>query len=470
MATRVVQVPLAQTDWRDATEPLVSVGRRREQAVPEEAEAQAARAETGANAASVVLAAQEAAFFRKVNLAPMVAGVPMATSAFKVVTERSAWQAAEEKMNALAFCSLAVRGVVLEAAVARAVVLAEADMAAVAVAAPVAILSTYKTVATVPTVDLAETAVEAPTESMAVAVRPAAQVREPSSFELKGKSFSPVRSLPRAQMETHSFQSRLHSFSVKMAIRAAREVSARLSFLRVRPVAVVAAEATEAEVVLPDVALTVAEEAEEAEARAGRVVIADSVTNTGLISANAGSQESFAGSGGDVLNPFIIDSPTSTPNVIGLKGGADGYGIYQDIDANDNFFASVNLNAPNDAIAAILLSNQTPLGDEYDNHLSLSLINLSSATLTDVGLGITAGNDSLTANPIQSRGFKNNPLFGGGGPKTLTGLGGNEVYTTLVPDSSLRYNFTASGLSLSEMLTDGAFVYLRASSGLTGGL
>ncbi len=203
-------------------------------------------------------------------------------------------------------------------------------------------------------------------------------------------------------------------------------------------------------------------------ASAGRVVIADSVTNTGLISANAGSQESFAGSGGDVLNPFIIDSPTSTPNVIGLKGGADGYGIYQNIDANDNFFASVNLNAPNDAIAAILLSNQTPLGDEYDNHLSLSLINLSSATLTDVGLGITAGNDSLTANPIQSRGFKNNPLFGGGGPKTLTGLGGNEVYTTLVPDSSLRYNFTASGLSLSEMLTDGAFVYLRASSGLTG--
>jgi hypothetical protein len=262
MATRVVQVPLAQTDWRDATEPLVSVGRRREQAVPEEAEAQAARAETGANAASVVLAAQEAAFFRKVNLAPMVAGVPMATSAFKVVTERSAWQAAEEKMNALAFCSLAVRGVVLEAAVARAVVLAEADMAAVAVAAvvaaPVAILSTYKTV---PTVDLAVTAVEAPTESMAVVVR------EPSSFELKGKSFSPVRSLPRAQMETHSFQSRLHSFSVKMAIRAAREVSARLSFLRVQPVAVVAAEATEAEVVLPDVALTVAEEAE---ARAGR--------------------------------------------------------------------------------------------------------------------------------------------------------------------------------------------------------
>ena len=203
-------------------------------------------------------------------------------------------------------------------------------------------------------------------------------------------------------------------------------------------------------------------------ASVGRIVVADSVTNTDLVAATSGSLEVFSGAGGEVLNPFFLDGPVSTPNVIGLEGGADGFGIQQNVDADDNFFANINLNAPSDAVAAIFLSDETPLGQEYDGHLSLSLINLSSLDLSNVGLGITTSNDSLTTTGLQTRGFENNPAFGGGGAKTLQELGEGDVYTTLVPDSTFRFNFTASGLSLSETLSQGAFTFLRSSGGLLG--
>ena len=203
-------------------------------------------------------------------------------------------------------------------------------------------------------------------------------------------------------------------------------------------------------------------------ASVGRIVVADSVTNTDLVAATSGSLEVFSGQGGEVLNPFFLDGPVSTPNVIGLEGGADGFGIQQNVDADDNFFASINVNAPSDAVAAIFLSDETPLGQEYDGHLSLSLINLSSQDLSNVGLGITTSNDSTTTTTIQTRGFENNPAFGGDGAQTLQELGEDEVYTTLVPDSTFRFNFTASGLSLSETLSAGAFVFLRSPSGLLG--
>ena len=149
--------------------------------------------------------------------------------------------------------------------------------------------------------------------------------------------------------------------------------------------------------------------------------------------------------------------------MVDLVGGADVYGVKDDLNSLDSFFADVVSGAPAGAIAAIFNKNIGSSNDDYFNQNSIFFVNLTFASLTNPEWGFTTDSDGSFQEPLLTRGFSENPLFGGDGPDTLAALAPGAIYSTLIPDvGGYRVNASANGISLSNQFIDsnGTIVYL----------
>ena len=170
----------------------------------------------------------------------------------------------------------------------------------------------------------------------------------------------------------------------------------------------------------------------------GRYVVADNGDSLINIGFPAGAQiETFfqnnAGGGG--INPFIEGGTSVTSHLPGLVGGADVYGVVDGLDASDEVFDAVRAAAPAGALAAIVLANELPGVGGFFAQDALLLVNLTDTPLAAPELGVGAsGATSPAAAPLQTRGFAENPAFGGDGPDPLLSLAPSAVFATLVPE------------------------------------
>jgi len=173
----------------------------------------------------------------------------------------------------------------------------------------------------------------------------------------------------------------------------------------------------------------------------GRLVTGSNTPN-GVPTTIGASTTSFVGP--QAINPYVSGAPNNneTPLIAGLAGGADLFGFVSGGTpalANDTTVANAIANAPAGALVAVVrepmpagFANYSAGGVNFD---AVLFINLTSITLANPGLSL--GGSNLTAGattPLQLGGLASNPLFGGSGAyQTITGLGANSVWATLVP-------------------------------------
>ncbi|NOZ39263.1 MAG: hypothetical protein GXP24_03450, partial [Planctomycetes bacterium] len=148
------------------------------------------------------------------------------------------------------------------------------------------------------------------------------------------------------------------------------------------------------------------------------------------------------------------------------EGGADLYGLKAGQSISDPYFSSVVSGAPAGAIAAIYNQNIGSNNDNYLDQNSLFFLNLSGTTLTNPEWGLTIDSDGSFTAPLLTRGFAENPLFGGDGADTLTSLAPGAVYATIIPNftGGFKINASASGVGVTNQVIpnngDGTIIYL----------
>jgi hypothetical protein len=175
-----------------------------------------------------------------------------------------------------------------------------------------------------------------------------------------------------------------------------------------------------------------------------------------------------AGGGTKDSNPFVNATP-STPFIPNLPTvGAEIYGLgnvtptdvanalggaFPALDVNNNSVASAAA-----ALVRLSAGSLPSLAPNFPGYDLLLYVNLTGGgeNLPSMGVGGPLQN-------LLSRGWANNPFFGGAGAQLITTIGGYAVYGTLIPDSA-----SASG---QIQLTSGAVPvnYLSSTTGLTAG-
>ncbi len=193
----------------------------------------------------------------------------------------------------------------------------------------------------------------------------------------------------------------------------------------------------------PQQLLTVSPGAED-----GRFIFESNVAGGRPEPGNVTAQSSLTFEGPTEINPFIEGAATETPLIADLAGGAEGYGLLQDIGDFDSFLDDISSqlvgletldNAPSDALAAVVRLDVGPTGyaDDYSNHDMLLFINLSDQALDDPELGIVGNPASGFSTDLLTGGFMTDALFGGSGsPQALDALGVGQIWATLIPDSN----------------------------------
>ncbi|HMP07856.1 MAG TPA: hypothetical protein PJ982_16015, partial [Lacipirellulaceae bacterium] len=190
----------------------------------------------------------------------------------------------------------------------------------------------------------------------------------------------------------------------------------------------------------------------------GRFQIIDNQRNLTDFGTHFGNiPEQWTTLGGGRINPFVKGGETETPNIVGLAGGADAYGIYNGVNVLWPNFASILSDAPPSALAAVWRVNADPLFNEYFED-TLLLVNLRLSPLMEPRLGM--GVNHLI--PLLSGGFQTHPLFGGATPTVLNSLPPGAVYATSIPGHIDTVSVQTSGASLSNaLLSLGDVLYLQ---------
>lgn len=163
-------------------------------------------------------------------------------------------------------------------------------------------------------------------------------------------------------------------------------------------------------------------------------------------------------------NPF---AQTDTPRLPLLRDGAETFGLL-DRPARDLLGVVTGAGAgaiPSEGVLLALVNNPGTLLSEWSDVPGfdvLLVMNLSGQPLTNVNIGT---NDRIE--PIRRGGFMTDPRFGGHGPFIDPNLGPDDVFVTLVPES------TVSAVHLAFTSTDGfcdMTVPISEFASLPGGL
>lgn len=201
----------------------------------------------------------------------------------------------------------------------------------------------------------------------------------------------------------------------------------------------------------------------------GRFILA--ANNNAAIPDNLVGARTELYGGPTVVNPFIGNGQISTPRVADLVGGADGFGVLANLDANAPVFASLRADAPADARAAVFIPPAGVPGytDDFPGYELVLLVNFGG-TLNNPGMGLAA-TGGFTA-PLAQGGYARDPRFGGIGDVPLINLTGNSVYAFLVPEQYILtevVNVRADGADpLSATLALGGAAYLTGAPPLLG--
>ncbi len=151
------------------------------------------------------------------------------------------------------------------------------------------------------------------------------------------------------------------------------------------------------------------------------------------------------GEGTREINPHFA-SGDATPNIPGLSGGAEAFGL-TGLLSNDAQFSPILSSAPADSFAALHRLDTGPSGFDFnwDGYDMLLYMNLTGDSITDPKFGFGG---SGFEGALKSGGFVNDSLFGGSGDQTLDSLDGFGVYATLIPEDTT--DFSLSGLGSLE--------------------
>lgn len=132
-------------------------------------------------------------------------------------------------------------------------------------------------------------------------------------------------------------------------------------------------------------------------------------------------------------NPHIAGEP-QTPNLMGLVGGADTFGL---VDPSSFDLPGPIATAPPEWVACLLRLDEAPLPlVELPGFDVLLLVNLSHRAFMNPQLGV--GTSDFTTDLLE-RGFARLPEFGGSGASTITELQPGEIYATRIADDEARY-------------------------------
>jgi hypothetical protein len=167
-------------------------------------------------------------------------------------------------------------------------------------------------------------------------------------------------------------------------------------------------------------------------------------------------------------NPFLPNAQT-TPYLPDLMGGAEAYGVLQNVTAGSLSGYLKNVPAGSDE-AVLLLSKGLP-GEPYayNGYDLLLLVNLGATPLASPGLGVSSG---ISTTALLTGGYANDPDFGGAGPQPLAQLGVGQVYATLVPvgTTSVTASFVSGSRNFTAQLAGlaaGKPVYISSHRSLT---
>ncbi|MBX3438400.1 MAG: hypothetical protein KF861_12990, partial [Planctomycetaceae bacterium] len=195
----------------------------------------------------------------------------------------------------------------------------------------------------------------------------------------------------------------------------------------------------------------------------GRFLIGQNTADSGGYQTTGARVETFIGP--QSPNPFIANSPL-TPHILGLKEGAEAYGLLNQF-ANNLFarelITSDNVEtpgveglAPQGALAMLVRVDAGP-SSLFANYPGYDLVLI--AELGGVGLNGPRFGVGDVLQPLLDGGYLNDPSFGGTGTKVRSTLGPREVYAVLIPES-------ATTLQLGAAIGSGDFVVTQANVSL----
>jgi 6-phosphogluconolactonase (cycloisomerase 2 family) len=145
-------------------------------------------------------------------------------------------------------------------------------------------------------------------------------------------------------------------------------------------------------------------------------------------------------SGARVLNPFLSNDG-GVARIAGLAGGADVFGILPGV--ND---ADFDLTFDADALVAVIRLDTVPMPlignpsntDDYDGFDVVLFVNLTDVALSMPALTVLLGGSSAnTYDPLAVRGL--------GSLTTMSMIGPNEVWATLIPEETIEVNASLFG-------------------------
>ncbi|WP_413431152.1 beta-propeller fold lactonase family protein [Crateriforma spongiae] len=218
----------------------------------------------------------------------------------------------------------------------------------------------------------------------------------------------------------------------------------------------------------------------------GRLIIG---AHAGL-EAIAGGASPLVESSGDVLtmpesrlpasllnqNPFVDGSP-HVPRLTDLIGGADAYGVLDQVTSAD--LPDVDTSGNPDAVVAVLrldsldTDNDASTSEVYAGYDVLVFANLTSLPIDAPEIGVIVDDEAPTfSRQLSTGGVAVNQQFGGtpgtgtGGGHALTALDGGQVWAMLIPETPIRVTASVAGqyTRIDDLeLPSGGVAYLRGA-------
>lgn len=186
----------------------------------------------------------------------------------------------------------------------------------------------------------------------------------------------------------------------------------------------------------------------------GRVIVGSNAGTGNLSLSGVATSVTTAGSAG--VNPFLFGASTgqATPNLPGLQGGAEAFGLLSGPDA-----ASVLGLMGHEGYAAfyrfdnLLGKGIGSLDYDFQGYDVVLLVNGGGDILNPkVGLGGSAADNSAS---LLLGGWANDELFGGQGDLSLNVLRSGDVYVLLVPEDIASLSFLSDN---TRSVYDAAFL------------
>lgn len=180
----------------------------------------------------------------------------------------------------------------------------------------------------------------------------------------------------------------------------------------------------------------------------GRLILGDNIGG-GLQSSvsQAGVGNLIGTTGSRSHNPFLFDNwaGTLTPNIPGLRGGAEAFGLLDGIDpATLPLFDGVRNTLSLMRFDNLLGENINSLDYDFQDFDTILLANLNGFNIRNPKLGFGSVDVGDIYN-LSEGGWANDVFFGGSGDIFLDQLAAGDVYSLLIPESVSSFYFAADG-------------------------